>query len=59
MHQPEDSPRIQRNALVAGIAAFVAWGLAPAYLEAAQNRALARNPRAPLHLDRALSRNAA
>ena len=31
MHQPEDSPRIQRNALVAGIAAFVAWGLAPAY----------------------------
>jgi chloramphenicol-sensitive protein RarD len=31
MHQPEDSPRIQHNALVAGIAAFVAWGLAPAY----------------------------
>src|SRR5437588_104354 len=31
MHQAEDLRRIQRSALLAGIAAFVAWGLAPAY----------------------------
>ena len=31
MHQSEDSRRIQRSALFAGVAAFVAWGLAPAY----------------------------
>lgn len=31
MHQAEDSRRIQRSALLAGTAAFVAWGLAPAY----------------------------
>jgi len=31
VHQSEDSRRIQRSALFAGVAAFVAWGLAPAY----------------------------
>ena len=31
MHQSENSRRIQRNALISGVAAFVAWGLAPAY----------------------------
>jgi len=31
MHQTENSRRIQRNALISGVAAFVAWGLAPAY----------------------------
>src|SRR5437868_13295750 len=31
MHHSEDSPRIQRRALFAGVAGFVAWGLAPAY----------------------------
>ena len=31
MHHSDDARHIQRTALLAGIAAFVSWGLAPVY----------------------------